>query len=72
MNNPNALVTKDEAQLFQVRFDGFEGLPTRKANDNFVDSPEFTCFGHGDIYVSIPVGITDQIMDCRISLSHVR
>ena len=37
--------TKDEAQLFQVRFDGFAGLPARKGVDR-VDSPEFTCFGN--------------------------
>ena len=45
-NNPtNSSVTRC-GETFEVRFDGFADLPTRKADDNFVDSPEFTCFGH--------------------------
>ena len=40
----NSSVT--DIKCFEVRFDGFAGLPTTKSNDNFTDSPEFTCFGH--------------------------
>ena len=42
-NQPTTHVTKHET--FEVRYDGFEGLPARKGFD-FLYSPEFTCFGH--------------------------
>ena len=48
-NNPtNSHVTevKSNCKTFEARFDGFADLPTTKSNFNFVDSPEFTCFGH--------------------------
>ena len=45
-NQTNSRVTKVEgSETFEVRIDGFEGLPTRKGVD-FTDSSEFTCFGH--------------------------
>ena len=50
MNNQTncSVIEKDEPKnkTFEVRFDGFADLPTRKADYNCVESPQFTCFGH--------------------------
>ena len=44
MNEKTAISVK-ELGAFQVRFGGFADLPAVKGRD-FVNSPEFTCFGH--------------------------
>ena len=46
MNNPTNSSVNRCGETFEVRFDGFADLPTTKSIDNFVLSPEFTCFGH--------------------------
>jgi len=44
-NGTSTSATKLPVETFEVRFDGFEGLPARKTLD-MVESQEFTCFGH--------------------------
>ena len=53
-NQTSSSVVKVEA--VDVRFDGFEDLPTPKANDNFVNSPKFTVFGHQWFLCLFPCG----------------
>ena len=70
-NQTNSRVTKtgeglENVETFEVRFDGFEGLPTTKSNSNFVDSPEFTCFGHRWMLRVYPGGIRDSA-DARVA-----
>ena len=44
-NQPNVRVTKPNIEVAEFRIEGFADLPANKGVD-FVDSPEFSCFGH--------------------------
>ena len=60
-NQTNSRVTKTEGfETFEVRFDGFADLPSTKSDDNFVESPEFTCFGHQWSLAVYPGGNADS------------
>ena len=44
-NQPNSSVTKPNIEVAEFSIVGFADLPANKGVD-FVDSPEFSCFGH--------------------------
>ena len=73
LNPTNSRVTevKSNCKTFEVHFDGFADLPTTKSDDNFVNSPEFTCFGHRwhlRVYPGGYTGSDDGMVD--VFLSH--
>ena len=55
-----SLSNDNDGELIEVRFHGFQDLTVARGEG--VISPEFTCFGHRGIYLSILVEVQLQTM----------